>query len=316
MKINISSIKPKYHYNFSVNNTGIIGVYGNSGSGKSSLLNAIAGYQDDLTGSMKYNHNTLFDTEKKKPVKVLKCSYLNQHPLIFPHWSIAENLAFALEHSSNNQENLDALINKLECRDLLDKLPRQLSGGEKQRIAYVRALVQTEENSIVLLDEPFSALDENLREIALNILNNYKHMCLIFLVTHEISEIYRYADELLYIEDGIITYQNQIEKAMSSRLVSLPIASRIMINEKRHVIYADDVSICLKKNPDSSIKYQIRVLITDITSEDDSVILTLKMIKGEKQQYLYSKILKSSLTKLDLKVDQTVICQFKSTSFI
>lgn len=314
MKVNIQSNKPKFQYNFTVNNTGIVGVFGISGCGKSSLLNAIAGYQNDLTGSMHYNNKCLFNTSEKQPVKVLKCSYLNQHPLLFAHWNVAENLAFALENCSNTQVELDDLIKLLECHNLLDKYPKQLSGGEKQRIAYVRALIQIEENTVVLLDEPFSALDEKLRDIALNLLNKYKHKCLIFLVTHEISEIYRYADELLYIEDGLITYQNEIARAMASKLISLPIASRILIDGNEQVIYADDVSISLKNNPDSSIKYQIPVLITDIAIQDNSIILTLKMFTDDEHQLLYSKILKSSLAKLDLKVNQTVICQFKSTT--
>jgi molybdate transport system ATP-binding protein len=305
MKAKITSIKPKYEYEFSVNNTGIIGVYGISGSGKSSLLNAIAGYQDDYKGIISFNNKELKG--------IIKCSYMNQNALLFPHWTIKENLDFAMKHSQNKMIHLDQLINALDCFELMDKYPRQLSGGEKQRIAFVRALVQIEQNSLVLLDEPFSALDPSLRKVALRILNEYKHKSLILLVTHEIADIYQYADELLYIHNGRISLQDNIHNAMSSNHKTLPIASRVIIENNTHVIYAEAVSINLQKNESSSISHQLEITIEDIQLTDNMAILKLNYQASDSSQFLYARLTNDSIKRLNLIIGQKAFACFKST---
>ena len=305
MKVKISSIKPQYQYSFSVNNTGIVGVYGISGSGKSSLLNAIAGYQNDYQGVITFNG--------KKLNGIIKCSYMNQHALLFPHWTVKENLDFAMEHCRNNKTELNQLLSALDCIELMDKYPRQLSGGEKQRIAFMRALIQIEANSIVLLDEPFSALDPSLRKIALRLLNEYKHKSLIFLVTHEIADIYQYADELLYIEDGTIGLHDEIQSAMSSNHKTLPIASRVKIEDNTHVIYADTVSINLQKNELSSISHQLEITIEQIETTENMAFLKLNYQESNYKQYIYARLTNESVKRLKLIKGQMAFAYFKST---
>ena len=317
MKVNIQSKHPQFVYKYNCKNTGIVGVYGISGSGKSSLLQAIAGYNDKIEGYIKFRKKILFDTNNKHFPKVIKCSYMNQHPTLFPHWSVAENLQFA-QNYSNSKQKIDELLYKLDCQQLLNKRPKQLSGGEKQRVAFIRALLQIEQGCLVLLDEPYSALDGKLRKTALQLLKNYKDNCLIYLVTHDISELYHIADELLYIDSGQIAYQDSIQKAMASSYKNLPIASRINIENKKHVIYADDVSISLNKNPQSSIIHQIAVTITEIKVIEEIVILKLKLDSGivdKSQQYIYAKITNNSLGKLKLKIQQNVFAYFKASSY-
>ena len=317
MKVNIQSKHPQFDYKYNCKNIGIVGVYGISGSGKSSLLQAIAGYNDEVQGCIKFRKKTLFDTNNRHFPKVIKCSYMKQHPLLFAHWSIAENLQFA-QNYSNNKQKIDELLYKLDCHQLLNKRPKQLSGGEKQRVAFIRALLQIEQGSLVLLDEPYSALDGKLRKIALQLLKNYKDNCLIYLVTHDISELYHIADELLYIDSGHIAYQDPIQKAMASGYKNLPIASKINIENKKHVIYADDVSISLSKNPQSSIIHQIAVTITEINAIEKNIILKLKLnsnIDEKSQQYLYARITNNSLDKLKLKIQQNVFAHFKASSY-
>ena len=317
MKVNIQSKQPQFDYKFSCKNTGIVGVYGISGSGKSSLLQALAGYNDEVEGCIKFRDEILFDTNNKLLSKVIKCSYMNQHPILFPHWSVAENLQFAQNYSSNKQ-NIDELLSQLDCQQLLNKRPKQLSGGEKQRVAFIRTLLQIEQGCLVLLDEPFSALDSKLRKIALQLLKSYKDNCLIYLVTHDISELYHIADELLYIDNGHVVFHNSIQKAMASTYKNLPIASRINIENINHVIYADDVSISLSKNSQSSIIHQIAVTITEINTIEKTVILKLRLDSGfnEKgQQHLYAKITNDSLNRLKLKIQQSVFAHFKASSY-
>jgi ABC-type molybdate transport system ATPase subunit len=171
-------------------------------------------------------------------------------------------------------------------------------------------LVLIEKNSLVLLDEPFSALDSQLRKIAVNLLDHYKKKCLIFLVTHDIAEIYQLADELLYIKDGTIDYQNILAKAMSSCHENLPLASKINIGRVNQIIYADDVSISLTKHTDSSIVHQFESVIQSIHVKNQVATIQLQLNEGN--QPLYAKITESSLTNLQLNNDQPVIANFKA----
>ena len=319
MKVSINSKKPKYNYEFSCQNQGIIGVYGISGSGKSSLLQAIAGFQDNINGSIEFNTINILDNFNKN--QATKCSYMAQQPILFPHWTVAQNLKFAQKYSTNKPELCNELIKQLECQHLLEKWPEQLSGGEKQRVAFIRTLIQIQKNTIALFDEPFSALDQKLRKVALNIINNTKNKdCLIFLVTHEISELYQIADELLYINDGLIAYNDSIVNAMSNNYKDLPLASKISITGKKHIIYADDVSICLNENSQSSIVHQIPAIITKKSIRNKTVILKLQIDQqgdlSENQQDLYAKITKDSYNKLKLEINQKIIANFKANAYL
>jgi ABC-type molybdate transport system ATPase subunit len=304
MRVAIHSEQPKYNYKFSVADTGIIGVYGVSGCGKSSLLNALAGYNDRNRGQAIFN--------SRKLEGVIKCSYMNQHPILFPHWTVLENLNFALRYTNNKVEQLDNLVTKLECNKLLNKLPSQLSGGEKQRIAFIRTLLMIENNSLVLLDEPFSALHPKLRKVALDLLIDYKKHCLIFMVTHEVSEIYQYADELLLIEEGSVIYKSSIQDAMVSRHSYLPLASKVKLLGENFVIFADDVSINLEANPNSSISYQLNITIDEVTIDKNKAILKLNLLEEHGNQSLFAKLTTDSVKRLGLTSNQKAVACFKS----
>ena len=132
-----------------------VAVVGESGSGKTSLLNAIAGYIDykgEILLAQK-NLNAL-------PPWQRNCRYLNQRLYLFPHKSIAGNLMLAKPDASREEQL--ALLEKLKIAHLIDRYPHQLSGGEQQRAALARALIQPPD--LLLLDEPFSSLDWQTRE--------------------------------------------------------------------------------------------------------------------------------------------------------
>ena len=132
-----------------------VAIVGKSGSGKTTLLNAIAGYIDykgEILLAQK-NLNAL-------PPWQRNCRYLNQRLYLFPHKSIAGNLMLA-KPDAPREEQL-ALLEKLKIAHLIDRYPHQLSGGEQQRAALARALIQPPD--LLLLDEPFSSLDWQIRE--------------------------------------------------------------------------------------------------------------------------------------------------------
>ena len=132
-----------------------VAVVGESGSGKTTLLNAIAGYIDyegEILLAQK-NLNAL-------PPWQRNCRYLNQRLYLFPHKSITGNLMLAKPDASREEQL--ALLEKLKIAHLIDRYPHQLSGGEQQRAALARALIQPPD--LLLLDEPFSSLDWQTRE--------------------------------------------------------------------------------------------------------------------------------------------------------
>jgi len=311
MKVNIQSIAPKYDFQFSVNNTGIVGVYGISGSGKSSLLRAIAGFQKTLTGSIEYKNRYVLNTEKNQMPKVQLCSYMSQSPILFPHWTVKQNLDFAEVHSSINKAQTNELLLTLNCMDLLNHYPSQLSGGEKQRVAFIRALISSRNCDLILLDEPFSALDKDIKNTALALLCDSKKDKLIFLITHDINELYQYANNILLINNGTIQYQNNISKAMTSGQFQLPIACHFELENKQQVIYADDVSLSLKPLADSSIIHQIPVVIKEIRRKEKTVTIKLN---SQDNKILYAKITSQSLDRLQLTLNQPVMANFKASS--
>lgn len=313
MRINITCNTPQLNYQYSGKNTGIIGIYGISGSGKSSLLDTIAGYNQEATGQVTFRQQSLFDSKKRSPIN--KCNYMRQHPILFSHWNVEKNLQFAQKYSATKKDYKD-ILKHLGCMHLLNNLPHQLSGGEKQRVVFARSLLQIEHNGLVLLDEPFSALDFKTRHKAWQMLSAHQDHCLIFIATHDIDEIYRYADQFIYIDNGQISYHNDIIQTMSSGFADLPLASRVTI-DGHTIIYADDVSISLEKNPHSSIIHQLAVKIAHINILKDTAIISMEhqLNKSVNHNTVLAKITVNSLKKLQLKPQQQVFACFKASSY-
>ncbi|HHL31451.1 MAG TPA: ATP-binding cassette domain-containing protein, partial [Oceanospirillales bacterium] len=145
MKVTISCNTPRFTYQFNSTDRGIVGVYGISGSGKSSLLDALAGYNDKVKGRIQYHKRIILDTDNKCPPQVHKCCYMQQNPVMFPHWTVQQHLAFIRQHNPPLTDDFmrqDELLVSLNCQHLLHKYPPQLSGGEKQRIVYILTLLQ------------------------------------------------------------------------------------------------------------------------------------------------------------------------------
>ena len=172
-----------------------VAIVGQSGSGKTTLLNAIAGYSD-YQGSIAFNQcpwDNLASWERR-------CRYLNQRLYLFPHKTVSGNLSLA-KPKSTRQEQLD-LLAQLNIDALIDRYPHQLSGGEQQRAALARALINPPD--VMLLDEPFSSLDWQTRQ---QIWQNVKSLLKTFnlttlLVTHEPKEADLLADRQIHLHLG------------------------------------------------------------------------------------------------------------------
>jgi iron(III) transport system ATP-binding protein len=134
---------------------------GPSGSGKTTLLKLIAGLEKVQEGKIFLNNSEVSSATKHLKTEKRKIGFLFQDYALFPHLTVKQNLNFPL-NSKNSNYNLDDIINLIKLPDSLNKYPHQLSGGEQQRVALARSIIA--QPDILLLDEPFSSLDLNLKE--------------------------------------------------------------------------------------------------------------------------------------------------------
>lgn len=176
-----------------------LGVVGKSGSGKSTLLNAIAGYLN-YDGEIWLNGKNL----QNIPPWQHNCRYLNQFLYLFPHKTLLGNLALAAPHSSHHTQM--QLLEKLHISHLAKRYPHELSGGEKQRAALARAMIQPPD--LLLLDEPFSALDWDIRQQLWHVLQNIlqEYQLTTILVSHEPKEMKFLTQKIIELHQGRQTH--------------------------------------------------------------------------------------------------------------
>lgn len=186
---------------------GVLGFLGESGCGKSMTLKCIAGIVKPDKGKIILNGRVLFDSDKKinLPPQERKVGYLFQNYALFPHMTIKKNIEIGLSNLTETEKNeiVKKYLHKMKLEGFENRYPHQLSGGQQQRIAFARALVYKPE--ILLLDEPFSALDNHLKSNMENelieILKDYKGN--IVYVTHDIGECYRICDDIVVFSKGV-----------------------------------------------------------------------------------------------------------------
>lgn len=185
---------------------GILGLLGQSGCGKSMTLKCIAGIIKPDSGKIILNDEVFFDSENKINLQPQKrnIGFLFQNYALFPHMSVKENIQLGIEKLTKKEKDeiTSTYLKKFKLEGFEDRYPWQLSGGQQQRIALARALCTNPD--ILILDEPFSALDYHLRSNMENelceILKDFDGNVLF--VTHDISEAYRISDEIIVFEDG------------------------------------------------------------------------------------------------------------------
>jgi molybdate transport system ATP-binding protein len=161
-----------------------VGISGASGAGKSTLLRCIAGLES-ATGRVTLGDRVLQDANTRVPVWERGVGWVPQDALLFPHLSVAENLRFG----GGDASQALAIAKDLEIPHLMDRRPRALSGGERQRVALGRALLS--EPKLLLLDEPFSALDAPLKARVISVLSDWldQHDTPLLLVSHTPSDL-------------------------------------------------------------------------------------------------------------------------------
>lgn len=184
---------------------GITGIFGPSGSGKTTLLEIIAGIRRPSSAFIEMNGSVLTDTDRKThvPIEHRAIGYVPQDLALFPHLSVRQNLLFGSRESKPDQE-FRHIVEVLDIDNLLSRGIGNLSGGEKQRVAFARALLASPR--LLMLDEPLASLDQILKnrmiQYLLHISNEFGTPMIY--VSHERGEIAELCSDVLMIEDGRI----------------------------------------------------------------------------------------------------------------
>ncbi|MEH2111937.1 molybdate ABC transporter permease subunit [Nostoc sp.] len=216
--VNIEKILPSFDLKVAFNtDEQPLGLLGGSGAGKSMILRCLAGIETPTTGRIVLNDRVLFDSEQgiNLPSRDRRIGFLVQNYALFPHMSVAQNIAFGLPKklsAGSIRVQVEEQLIAMQLQGLGDRYPHQLSGGQQQRVALARALASQPE--ALLLDEPFSALDTHLRsqleQQMTETLADYQGVTLF--VTHNMEEAYRICPNLLVLEHGrVVHYGSKYE---------------------------------------------------------------------------------------------------------
>ena len=182
----------------------ILGLVGASGCGKTTLLNAIAGFSKPSNGKIVIDELILSDNNGCVPAENRQVGMIFQDYALFPHLTVQENIAFGISKLSKAEQNkqINDLLSILKLEEYSDSYIHQLSGGQQQRVAIARALAP--KPKLLLLDEPFSNIDARLRnELMVEIRQLLKQfdMTAIF-VTHNKDEVFTFADKMAVMAQG------------------------------------------------------------------------------------------------------------------
>lgn len=262
MKLDVNINKNYKDFSLNVSfkgNNGCIGILGPSGCGKSMTLKSIAGIINPDYGQILLDDEVLFDSQKKINIKPQKrnIGYLFQNYALFPNMSVEQNIAAGLNHldKKQRQQRVNEMISRFHLDGLSKRYPKQLSGGQQQRVALARIFAY--EPKVLLLDEPFSAMDTHLREslrLQLSeVLKEYNGISI--MVTHDRDEVYQLCNQLIIIDKGSIIasgYTKDIFEnpgnVTAARLTGCKNISRVEIIDENTIKALDWNNIELKVN--------------------------------------------------------------------
>ncbi|WP_324700347.1 molybdenum ABC transporter ATP-binding protein ModC [Pantoea agglomerans] len=325
---------------------GITAIFGVSGAGKTSLINAISGLTQPQRGRIQLHDRLLFDAEQKiaLPPEKRRIGYVFQDARLFPHYRVRGNLQYGMAPKMKAQ--FDSLVSLLGLEALLPRFPLSLSGGEKQRVAIGRALLNAPD--MLLLDEPLASLDlPRKRELMPYLQKLAKQVDIPMLyVSHSLEEILQLADNVLVLDAGKVKAFGPLERVWSSSAMRpwLPVSEltsvlRVQVLEQhpdypmtalslgdQHIwvsrvnqpvktplrirIASADVSLALQPPQHSSIRNILPAQVVELLEVGDQVEVKLRIGISE----LWARITPWARDELGIRPDQWLYAQIKSVS--
>jgi molybdate transport system ATP-binding protein len=334
-------------------NRGITAIFGRSGAGKTTLINMIAGLVKPEQGHIAINDKVLFDhqTQIHLPIHKRRVGYVFQDSRLFPHYTVQGNLKYGAQAFSTAE--LEEVCQLLDIKHLLKRYPRELSGGEKQRVAIGRALLS--QPDLLLMDEPLASLDLPRKREVMPYLEQLaeKVDIPILYVTHSLSEIVRLAQHIVMLDNGTVIESGELTQVWQSHAMrpwqsfteqsSLFEAQVVEHNPRygltqvllgdnytlwtqhydakpgsklRVQIRASDVSLTLSQPTDSSIRNILKTFVVSIEhcqQAPDRQSVIVELGLGSNQM-LSASITRWALDELELKQGMEVFAQIKGVS--
>ena len=260
--------------NFSLKKGEIISFIGESGSGKTTFLKCLAGLENIDSGLIELNGRLLNDYNKFVEANQRKIGFVFQDNPLFPHLNVSENIKFNLNKIDDDE--LTKLLNLTALNGLEKRYPHELSGGEKQRVCIARSLIRKPD--LLLLDEPFSNLDSNIKtKIKDEIYRIIKEsrITTIF-VTHDISDTFNISDRILIFKAGVLQQFDEPVKMYCSPVNCycaevLGDLNQLNLKNKTYYIRPENIFISKKSAYKASVvksqffgkEYKIRAIVND-----------------------------------------------------
>ena len=321
-----------------------LGLFGPSGSGKSTLFGMLAGMQQPDTGTIQLGEQLLFSSTHKTcvPAKNRRIGLVFQQGLLFPHLNVKQNLLFGYKRLPKTERLIDPdrVIEVLALAPLLNRRSPQLSGGERQRVALGRALLCNPQ--LLLLDEPLSALDEQLKGQIIPFLKAVQDEFAMpyLLISHSLEEMRLLTDEVLLLEKGemvgkshpeemarrslssLTGYINLVEVTSTSRehgFWSFPWGDQrlALVNHTGAVgttyqLLSKDILLCREHPQAISARNLLHCSVSKIFRYQGQVGVELDCGDGKK---LVSQIVEQAAEELDLKIGSQLYALFKASAF-
>jgi molybdate transport system ATP-binding protein len=260
---------------FEVEQGKLVTLFGASGAGKTTILRVLAGLTSPENGEIIFDDDVWLDTKKNinLPPQKRKAGFVFQEYALFPNMTVKENLLYALE-KGQSKTIVEELMQVMDLEQLQNRKPDTLSGGQKQRVALARAIVR--KPKLLLLDEPLSALDTEMRlKLQNHILKLHKEFNLTtILVSHDFSEVYKMSDRIMILENGKISSSGVPYEVLISQQNNedLNLAGEVMNIEKVGKNYI--ISIAVGENV---IKTTIEEFEITSLYPGDKVLISFKM---------------------------------------
>ena len=198
--------------NFELKEGELACLLGPSGCGKTTILRAICGFQDIHQGQIVLGDRVLSAQDKSVPPEQRNVGMVFQDHALFPHLTIAKNIAFGLQNlkKPDAEKQVDKMLDLVGMRDFRDVYPHEISGGQSQRVAIARALAM--EPAAMLFDEPTSALDPELEAEVVKVIKTLAaEGRTMLIVTHDMKMAFDVANHVIFLHDGVIVEQGTPE---------------------------------------------------------------------------------------------------------